>query len=121
MAHKDEIRTQGHAAKYCHCPVSIISRWVKRGWLKKNKEGYFYREDLDECRAREYRLAEKFFGPQGHGVIENQKEAARYAGVSPRTIRRWRDEGGMRVIKKIFYIKAELDRFKNQGTKQKPA
>ena len=115
MAHKDEIRTRGQAAEHCHCPVSIISKWLKRGWLEK-KDGMFWREDLLDCISREFRLAEKFFEPQGHDVITKQKDAARYAGVTTRQIRRWKD-AGMR----IYYSKKALDRSKNRGTKQKPA
>lgn len=52
-------------------------------------------------------------------IIEGAQEAAKYAGVSPRTIRRWVQEGmfvGKRAGKKI-YIKNMLDVFRLQQGK----
>lgn len=59
MTHKDEIRTQTQAADYCHCSTANISCWVNRGWLKKSEDGFFYREDLNECVGRAICLSEK--------------------------------------------------------------
>ena len=52
-------------------------------------------------------------------VIKKQKEAAAYAGVSARTIRRWKNKFGMAVTPKGYYIKAELTKFKERAAKQK--
>lgn len=51
-------------------------------------------------------------------TIKKQKDAARYAGVTTRTIRRWKDKGGMRTTPKGDYITAELDKFKKQDMKK---
>jgi len=49
-------------------------------------------------------------------LIETQKEAAEYAGVNTRTIRRWEDEG-MPKTEDDFYIRSMLDIFKaNKGS-----
>jgi len=44
-------------------------------------------------------------------ILRSQSEAARYAGVSDRTIRRWVQAGMMRTDKN-YYIKSQLDVFK---------
>jgi len=49
------------------------------------------------------------------GLIADQKKAAKYAGVDPRTIRRWKKEK-MPVTAEGFYIKHYLDIWKqNEG------
>jgi len=52
-------------------------------------------------------------------VIKKQKEAAAYAEVSMRTIRRWKTRLGMPMTPEGYYIKAELTKFKNRAAKQK--
>jgi len=50
-------------------------------------------------------------------VIDTQKEAARYAGVNPRTVRRW-VEAGMPKTEDGKYIRQMLDIYKaNEGSK----
>lgn len=46
--------------------------------------------------------------------FKTQKEAAAYAGVSVRTIRRWKNKLGMPMTQEGYYIKQELDRYKRQ-------
>ena len=47
-------------------------------------------------------------------IVKTQKEAADYAGVDERTIRRWQDNG-MPVVKGGGYFKAILDHYKKTG------
>lgn len=56
----------------------------------------------------------------GTRICKTQSEAAKYAGVSTRTIQRWLEDGMLaaQMGGKAVYIKDELDRFKlNKGKK----
>jgi len=44
--------------------------------------------------------------------FKTQKEAAAYAVVTDRTIRRWKNKLGMPMTQEGYYIKTELDRYK---------
>ena len=53
-------------------------------------------------------------------VLATQKQAAEYAGVSTRTVRRWKNED-MPLTKEGKYIKAMLDHYKrNEGKETTP-
>lgn len=46
--------------------------------------------------------------------LKTQQEAAMYANVAPRTIRRWEREGLIQRENGVFYDKAQLDAAKNR-------
>ena len=55
------------------------------------------------------------------GLIKTQKEAAKYAGVNERTVRRWAREENMPVTAEGHYIKRFLDMWKeNKGKELTP-
>ena len=54
-----------------------------------------------------------------NNIIKKQKDAAKYAGVTTRTIRRWKTRLRMKMTPKGYYIKAELNKFKERAAKQK--
>ena len=103
--------------------VAIAEKQRLRLLLTKVKKD----EPLTKSELNELRLLESKYISPSNGktrekiafakdeVVETQVGAAKYAGVSERTIRRWVQAGMMRTERK-FYIKSQLDIFKqNEG------
>lgn len=78
---------------------------------EKNKKKRPKKKNGKNARAAEIAAAE---------LIDTQKDAANYAGVSTRTIRRWTNEGMLTVTAagKKKFIKSQLDFFKRNSGKE---
>ena len=81
------------------------------GLEEKNKKKKAKKTNGKNARAAEIAAAE---------LISTQKDAANYAGVSTRTIRRWANEGMLTVTAdgKKKFIKSQLDFFKRNAGKE---
>ena len=108
--------------------VAIAEKQRLRLLLTKvNDDKALTKAELDEFKHLESKFMSPSNGPTREkvafakkGVLQTQGEAADYAGVSVMTINRWVKSGMMRTERK-FYIKSQLDIFKqNKGKGQSP-
>ena len=75
-------------------------------------------KELNQLEEMAKRKTKKFAAIAESQIVRTQRQAATYASVSARTIRRWLNEGmlTLQVAGKTVYVKSQLDFFKrNEG------
>jgi len=89
---------------------------IKLPRVKKNKTKKI-RQKIKECKASRSELLKKIGPVKANQIIKKQVDAAKYASVNNRTIRRWVQEGKMPLTKEGYYIKKVLKIFKKTSIK----